>query len=103
SFFSSVNFGGPTLTNQGSGDVFVAKFDPMGSHLWSNGYGDAQDQSSASSVVDAMGNILLAGDYSGTLNFGGTPLTSAGATDIFAAKLDSNGNHLWSKSFGDPA
>ncbi len=89
------------LTPQGSDAIFVAKFDSMGNCVWSKGYGDAQQAEDGFSVVDPMGNIFLAGDFTGTINFGGTTLTSAGSTDIFAAKLDSNGNHLWSKSFGD--
>jgi hypothetical protein len=51
-------------------------------------------------AVDAAGDIFLAGGYAGTVNFGGAALTSAGGRDIFIAKLDSMGGHLWSQSFG---
>jgi hypothetical protein len=52
-------------------------------------------------AVDGAGNVLLTGDFDGTVDFGGGPLTSAGSDDIFVAKLDAQGNHLWSKRFGD--
>jgi hypothetical protein len=100
-FEQSVSFGGPALTSQGGDDIFVVKLDPAGNYLWGKSFGDAQNQEGAYSVVDAMDNILLAGDFPGTINLGGQTLTSAGSTDLFAAKLDSSGNHIWSKRFGD--
>jgi hypothetical protein len=51
--------------------------------------------------VDTAGDVLLTGDFAGTINFGGTNLTSAGYEDIFLAKLlSASGGHSWSKRFG---
>jgi len=37
------------------------------------------------------------------VDFGGGPLTSAGASDIFLVKFGPTGTHYWSKRFGDAA
>ena len=90
-----------TLTSAGSRDVFVAKFDPAGNHLWSQRFGDASLQSATAIAADAAGNVTVTGDFEGTVDFGGGLLTSAGGYDVFIAKLASAGTHLWSQRFGD--
>jgi hypothetical protein len=101
SFDGSVNFGGGALTSAGNGDIFVAKFDPTGAHLWSNGFGDENYQWGNGVAVDGFGNVFLTGDFDGTVSFGGAALVSADYNDIYLAKLNSLGVHVWSKGFGD--
>jgi hypothetical protein len=96
-----VDFGGGALTCEGSGDVFVAKFDPSGSHLWSQRFGDTNQQVGLGVAVDGSGDVLVTGDFVGTVDFGGGMLMSDGSPDIFVAKFDASGNHLWSRRFGD--
>ena len=100
-FDGTVDFGGGALTSAGAHDVFLAELDPEGNHLWSRRFGDAASQWAYSTAIDASGDVVLAGYFEGTLDFGGGPLTSAGAYDVFVAKLDADGNHLWSRRFGD--
>ena len=54
----------------------------------------------AALAVDAAGNILVAGQFEGTIDFGVGPLTSL-KTDGFVAKLSPTGDGLWSKRFGE--
>jgi hypothetical protein len=101
-FFSdTIDFGGGPLVSTGSWDIFVVKLDAAGNHLWSKRFGDSEQQEAHSVAVDAAGNIVLGGMFWGALDFGGGALTSAGGTDMFVAKLDAAGNHVWSKRFGD--
>ena len=72
------------------------------SHVWSQSFGDAASQVVTGRAVDPSGNIVIVGYFEGTVNFGGSTLVSAGDRDIFVAKFDTTGNHLWSRSFGDP-
>jgi uncharacterized protein (AIM24 family) len=102
SFVGTVDFGGGSLTSAGGYDIFLAKFDSAGNHIWSQGFGDASiEQYSTSVAFDPSENVILTGFFEGTVDFGGGLLTSAGGYDIFLAKFDSDGNHLWSQSFGD--
>jgi len=51
-------------------------------------------------AVDGSGNILVAGNFRGTTDLGGGPLTSAGGLDMFVAKFSATGAFLWAKQFG---
>ena len=100
-FAGKVDFGGGELASVGDEDIFLAKFDPNGHHLWSRQVGDTCFTGAQSIAVDASGNVFLAGSFGGKLDFGGGPLVSAGGYDIFVAKFDPSGTHLWSRRFGD--
>jgi hypothetical protein len=105
-FFGTVDFGGGPLTSAGDEDLYVVKLDAAGNHVWSKRFGDAGTQPrypGCKIVTDPAGAVLVAGQYTGTLDFGGGALSAGGAgqTDVFLAKLDTNGNHVWSKRFGD--
>jgi hypothetical protein len=52
-------------------------------------------------ATDSIGNIFVSGNYSGMLDFGMGTITSKGVSDLFVAKLDPDGNPLWTRSFGD--
>ena len=98
---SSIDFGGGTLTNAGGADIFLAKFDSDGKHIWSKKFGGGQWEEAYSVSTDSSDNIVIAGVFtSNPISFGGNPLTNAGQFDIFVAKFDADGNHLWSKAFG---
>jgi hypothetical protein len=97
----TVDFGGGGLMSAGSFDAVVAKFDLSGAHVWSKRFGDASSQQAVSVDSDSFGNVALVGTASGTVDFGGGPLMSAGGGDVFVAKFDASGSHLWSNLFGD--
>jgi hypothetical protein len=100
-FFDSVNFGSGSLTSAGSRDVYIAKFDPTGTLLWALSYGDAGSDRAYDVDIDSSNNIFVSGRFNGNIDLGGGTLTGAGGQDVFVAKYDPSGNHLWSKSFGD--
>jgi hypothetical protein len=101
-FQGSIDFGNGPLVTAGDYDMFVAKFDAAGKALWSKRFGDANQHDVVSSMaVDGAGNVLLAGAFKGSADFGNGPLVSAGEEDIFVAKFDAAGKALWSKRFGD--
>jgi hypothetical protein len=85
-----------------SGGAFVCKLDGSGNFIW------AQSTSSSaggfSVATDNADNILIAGQFSGTVDFnpgaGTFNLTAVAATDIVVFKLDTNGNFVWAGSMG---
>lgn len=107
-------FGSTTLTNQGGSclggcqDIFVAKYDENGNVLWAKSAGGTSGDYANSVVVDASGNVYIAGGfYSPTLNFGNITLArndksviNSAPGDLFLAKYDTNGNVLWAKNAG---
>ncbi len=98
-FQQQVDFGGGVLTATGSAfDVFVAKFNTGGQHLWSKRYGNEADQQARSLAVDGSGNVYVAGDAAGSIDFGGGSITATGNPSAFVAKLDGQGTQLWAKT-----
>jgi hypothetical protein len=93
--------GGNTLTSAGDHDVFLVKLNSLGNHQFSKSFGGVGQQEATAVVADSTGHIVMAGNFEGTVDFGGGPLISAGATDVFVTKLDSDGTHTWSLRFGD--
>lgn len=53
-------------------------------------------------ALDAAGNTVVAGYFSGTFTLGTTTLTSAGRPDIFVAKLSPDGQWIQAMSAGGP-
>ncbi len=99
----SINFGGGAI---GAGNsIFLLKLNSAGNYVWAKVFSSTQNELRAHRIaLDAAGNIFIGGGKLGTVNFGGGGLpTSAGVGffDAFVAKFDANGNHVWSKSYGD--
>jgi hypothetical protein len=100
-FWGNVDFGGNNLHSVADRDIFLAKFDKLGHHIWSKRFGDEHEQVGIGLAVDHAGAIALVGAFNGALDFGGGPLVSRGRYNLAVAKLAADGSHLWSKSFGD--
>jgi hypothetical protein len=98
---SSITFGTTTLTNAGTANFILVKYDAGGNVLWAKSAGGSASDEGNSVSTDASGNILVAGRFtSPSITFGTTTLTNAGVSDIFLVKYDSGGNVLWAKSAG---
>ena len=107
----AMQFGGQSLTpagEPGNGEAFVAQLSDAGTPLWikSINWNDPNDpdhgggyQSTRAVAVDHDGNVAVTGKFSGGVTIGSdTWLWTPGYDDIFLAKLDSQGNFLWSKA-----
>jgi hypothetical protein len=99
-FLSTVDFGGGPLVSAGGNDIYIAKFDANGNHLWSYRYGGASSDFVAGLAVDESGDIYITGHFYASLDLGGGTLTSAGSSDIFMAKYDPSGAYVWSYRYG---
>lgn len=80
---------------------FVAKFDDAGKLSWLNELGNkvASDPLLKMSI-DPMGNVALAGSFTGKIVIGNETLESEpGAYDLFLAKIDPDGDTIWFKEF----
>ncbi|WP_437779311.1 hypothetical protein [Sorangium sp. So ce1097] len=102
SFDGALDFGGGPLANAGGKDIFVVKLRADGDHVWSARFGGAGDQEGITATLDDFGDLFVAGNFEGSVDFGDGPLVSAGGTDVFVAKWSSDGDLLWSHRFGGP-
>src|ERR1043166_9462717 len=81
-------------------DAFVAKYTAQGGLLWSKAFGGGARNYARAVAVDSQGNVIVAGDFSGTADFGGMILTAPDpygvwAADMFVAKYSPSGSLLW--------
>jgi hypothetical protein len=100
-FMTWINLGGGSMLSEGGYDIFLAKFDSDGHHIWSEQFGDASSQYVSGLAVTSSGDILLCGSFFGSVNFGGFTHTSAGGQDAYVAKFTPGGARIWSGSYGD--
>jgi len=105
-FEGIASFGGDPLPSAGS-SFFAASYSPEGAHRWSRAFGSNEtDDHFIKAARGATGEVLLAGYFNTEVSFGGDALTTSGPpmqdADPFLAKLDADGAHIASRSFGTP-
>jgi hypothetical protein len=96
------------LTSQGSGNnAFILKLDGPGNFAWAKAMGGTNGSSDGRSIsvdIESNGDIYSTGNFEGTVDFdpgsGTSNLTSAGSSDIFISKLESDGDFIWAKQLG---
>jgi Ca2+-binding RTX toxin-like protein len=114
-FEGTVNFGGSsgTMTAVAPNAAYIVKYDGSGNLIWARKF-DAQTNSSLNGVLgqtvatDASGNVYIAGEYQGTINFApGTgsawETNNSGNSNAYIAKLDAAGNFGWVDVFNGPS
>jgi gliding motility-associated-like protein len=85
----------------GNGDIYVAKYSPSGTLIWKQAFGGNYSDCAIDLAVGPDQNIVVTGQFFGSVNFGSTTLTSsANSKDIFIVKLDPSGNVIWARSEG---
>jgi hypothetical protein len=100
-FSGTTDFGSVSLTSNGAKDYFLMKQNPAGQLIWVKKIGGTSNEELLYELkVDNAGNAYMTGAFSGTITVVTSPLTSYGGTDGFLIKIDSSGNHVWSKALG---
>jgi len=104
--FSGVNDFDPgnnvfNLTSFGGTDVFISKLNSEGEFIWAKQIGGTNSEGGRSLIVDGNQNVFITGFFYGTVDFDPDAsvynITSAGSTDIFVVKLDSDGDFEFAK------
>jgi len=94
-----------SITSMGTYDIFILKLDSSGNYIWVKTFGGQEPQSVSSIDVDASGNVYTTGYFYTSADFDPGPnvfyLISEGENDVFVSKLDSMGNFIWAKQFGN--
>jgi len=93
----------PVLVSTKLYDGFIAKISSTGSCMWARSIkGSTNDGDITSIAVDKFDDsACVAGQYSGSADFGGGSVGTKGYLDSFIAKYSSTGDLLWSNHFGN--
>jgi gliding motility-associated-like protein len=93
------------ISSQGMTDIYIQKLDAQGNLLWVKTMGGSSDEGASTVEVDFNGNVYITGSFRGTVDFdpgvGVTNLTSSSWANMYILKLDSLGDFLWVKNFGN--
>ena|GEM_PF-5139321 len=83
-------------------DISVgAFFGAPGTALWAKSFGENAYDNAAGVAHDSQDNLIVAGVFRGTIDLGGTLLTSVGNADIYVAKLAAaDGSVVWARRYG---
>lgn len=88
-------------------DIMLTKMNADGSYAWSRFLGNSGFDRGSSLVTDNNGNVYLAGQFSGSLDFnpGGvadvhTSANSGTEYDIFLTKINADGSYGWTRVLG---
>jgi len=94
-FISGFTDGSLGGLNAGFNDAFLAKYDTVGTLLWTEQLGTSANDDSYSVAVNGSGNAFISGWTQGSL---GGP--NAGGYDAYLAKYDPAGTLLWTEQLG---
>lgn len=107
-FMDTVDFNPGTATNivisNGSFDAFVVKLDSYGNFIWLNTFGGLDWDEVLNLTLDQFDNIYISGNFAGQVDFdsgsGINNISSQAYQDAFVQKLNSQGGHIWTKTYG---
>jgi hypothetical protein len=102
SFSSALELGRDDLQANGMLDNFLTRIDENGNHVWSRSFGDSANQLSWLLAAAPDGELLVAGGFNGTIDFGDGMVTGD-VSDAFIARYDALGNFLWKKIYAGAA
>lgn len=91
------------MKSKGKTDAILIKLAAGGDTEWVKQFGGRYDDTILHVAVDANGNVFVQGAFKDIAEWGGKPLKAGGGSDndVVLAKYDTNGDHLWSKNFGN--
>lgn len=76
----------------GGADAYIIKTDNSGNVVFENTYGGTGEDVANDIIIDSDGNYVFIGETSSVGN---------GKTNLLLQKINSSGNEIWAKSFGD--
>jgi hypothetical protein len=94
------------VTSQGGSDIFIRKYSPDGTVLWTKFIGGTYDDVAYAMAVNSAGEVIVGGIFGGAVDFDpsegadaktGTQGGSAKNNNAFLLKLTAGGGYAWSK------
>lgn len=99
-FHGTTNFGGTYNYSVSARNSFITKKDIYGTSIWQYVPNGSNVNSAYNLTIDSDGNIIVCGQYSGTITFGSTTLSAGvGTNSVYVVKLNGNtGYPIWAIS-----
>ncbi|MBI4647998.1 MAG: hypothetical protein HY738_15785, partial [Bacteroidia bacterium] len=86
-FLDTLSIDSFQLVSIGYFDIFVIKIDNYGNANWAKSYGGLAGDGTRSLSVDNANEVLITGNFNGSLFFEDTTINNYGGSDAFVAKL----------------
>jgi len=96
-FSDTADFSGIELISDSLKDIYLAKYDSLGSLQWVKQAPGKGNNMAAGMAMDADGNVLITGWFEEQISFDDIQLECHGLYDMFVAKYDTEGNAVWAK------
>lgn len=90
---NTTDFGGGPLTGAAGQNGYLAKYSPTGAYIWAKLLGNYYTNG-LSLQIDSAGNVVVGGSFYTATDFGGGPVASVTAGDMFVARYSSAGAYL---------
>ena len=95
-----IRFGTDSLINNGFNDIFVVKYNAVGSVQWLRTAGGTDDDQAFGLASDASGNVYITGQIgASSVSFGTQIITNSSVNSLttFLTKYDNTGTALWAR------
>lgn len=96
----SLSFGTHTVQSLGGKDIFIMKKNALGQVVWLKSIGTPENDESPVLIEAQNGELVLGGSFRGNLDLEGTLYQSAGGTDGFVARYNTDGILMTSWTLG---
>lgn len=99
-FSEEVTIDNSTVLTTPSDATLITKWDLYGNIIWASQIdysGNADEFSDLDEGPD--GSLVINGVFANSISIGGNSYSSIGSNDVFLAKMDAQGNFLWSKTY----
>jgi len=94
---STFSVDGDVVAQHGGGEMWVVKMDPVGAIIWAKTYGGSGGEGGFNICESSDGGYLVLGTTSSN---DGDVSEHHGLGDIWAVRLDLDGNIIWERAFG---
>jgi hypothetical protein len=92
--------GAQDLPPLGAADLLVVKLGPDGAVRWARRFGSTGPDYGRAVRTTAEGGVVVLGEMSRSVDFGGGPIESNGNRDVFLLSLGPDGAYRWATHFG---
>jgi hypothetical protein len=101
SFEDKMTIDGKTLISKGNSDFLIIQFDESGNAIWLESLGGTLTDKAVSITSTESSDIIVGGNFQGTMLAGNDTLISAGYDDVIIVDYSKKHDLQWVKHFGN--